>query len=264
MTSAAMARELAHDEKKQEKWGLYNLQALAFAKEGKFARAQQLFRAAYDAAMRENLAEKADGILIDEANAEIEGGMTAAARATLHRVRPQTLSSPQTALLEAELGDTAVAERTLSANSASLGSDTLMTYVYEPQTRAAIALNQKKPRQAMEALQEAADYDFAAGFAIITARAEAYTMAVEPEKAAAEYKKILDHAGVDPVSALFPLAWLGLARAESQMGHTEQSRVDYEKLFSLWSQADADLPAFVAARREYKAIVAPHPAALKQ
>jgi tetratricopeptide (TPR) repeat protein len=139
-----------------------------------------------------------------------------------------------------------------------------MTYVYQPQTRAATALNQKKPQQAIQGLQPAADYDFAAGFALITERADAYRMAGQPEKAAIEYRKILDHAGVDPVSALFPLAWLGLARAESQMGHIEQSRADYEKLFGLWSQADADLPLLVAARREYKGIIESHPLATKR
>jgi hypothetical protein len=42
------------------------------------------------------------------------------------------------------------------------------------------------------------------------------------------------------------------------MGRIEQSRADYEKLFGLWSQADADLPLLVAARKEYKNILSTH------
>jgi hypothetical protein len=59
---------------------------------------------------------------------------------------------------------------------------------------------------------------------VIAERGEAYLMAKQPEKAAVEYRKILDHPGVDPVSPLFPLAWLGLARAEFQAGHIDQSK----------------------------------------
>jgi tetratricopeptide (TPR) repeat protein len=129
-----------------------------------------------------------------------------------------------------------------------------MTYVYGPRIRAQIALHQAKPSQAILELQPVAKYDFAAGFAGIAERGEAYLMASEPEKAAMEYRKIIDHPGVDPVSPLIPLAYLGLARAESQAGLVEQSRASYEKLFEQWKEADADLPALLIARREYASL----------
>ena len=91
---------------------------------------------------------------------------------------------------------------------------------------------------------------------MIAERAKAYLMAGRPENAAIEDRKILDHPGVDPVSPLFPLAWLELARAESQMGHVEQSRADYERLFGIWSEADADLPVLLTARKEFANLIA--------
>ena len=147
------AAEVAGGESKPGQWDLYDLQALASAKDGRYKHAEELFRVAYGAAMRENLREKADDILIDEAHAEFEGGMSAAARATLQRVRQPPLSGPDAPFLEAELGDTPLAQRVLAAHSSLSDSDTLMTYVYGPQTRAAIALNQAKPLQAITELQ---------------------------------------------------------------------------------------------------------------
>jgi tetratricopeptide (TPR) repeat protein len=210
-----------------------------------------LFHAAYAAALRENLPEKADDILIDEASADFDCGMTAAARAVLQRVSPQHADNPEAAFLHAALGDAASAERALAARGGADSSDTLMTYVHGPRIRAEIALNAGKPLQAIEELQPALDYDFAEGFGIMAERGEAYMKAKQPEKAMIEYQKILDHPGVDPVSPLFPLALLGKARAESQAGRVAESRADYEKLFAQWRDADADLPVLQDARREY-------------
>ena len=49
----------------------------------------------------------------------------------------------------------------------------------------------------------------------MTERGESYLMAKEPEQAAMEYRKILDHPGVVTLQlrALLPFARVGLARA---------------------------------------------------
>jgi ABC-2 type transport system permease protein len=44
----------------------------------------------------------------------------------------------------------------------------------------------------------------------------------------AEFQKIIDHRGVVAVSALYPLAHLGLARAAALVGDTAKSRKAYE------------------------------------
>jgi DNA-binding winged helix-turn-helix (wHTH) protein/tetratricopeptide (TPR) repeat protein len=254
---AAMARQVAEIQGKPGQWNLLDLQALASAKEGKYQNAEKLFRAAYAAAMSENLPEKADDILIDEASAEVDGGMTSAARATLLRVSQRHPENPEALFLHAELDGTAPPEGALADREHLTASNTLLTYVDGPRIRAEIALKQARPQQAIAELEPAADYDFAAGFEVIAERAEAFLMAKQPEKAAVEYKRILDHPGVDPVSPLFPLAWLGLAQADRQAGRVERSRVDYEQLFQLWSAADPDLPVLVDARRQYASLRMP-------
>ncbi len=76
--------------------------------------------------------------------------------------------------------------------------------------------------------------------------------------AAAEFRRILDHRGVSPVSPLYPLAHLGLARAYALSGDTAKSRRFYQDFFALWKPgkpgfagADPDIPVLREARAEY-------------
>ena len=71
-------------------------------------------------------------------------------------------------------------------------------------------------------------------------------------EAAAEFKKITDHRGVDPFSPLHVLAHLGLGRAAAISGDTAAARKSYQDFFALWKDADADLPPLVQAKKEYE------------
>jgi eukaryotic-like serine/threonine-protein kinase len=250
----AMSHEIDWSQGKASKWDFLTLQAFAAASEGKFKHAEELFDAAYDAAVGEDLPETAEDILIDRASAEFDSGRPAVAEATLSRVKHSRAGDPDLGFLKAELGDISFAELALATHRRQAHPGILVTYLYGPRIRAEIALEEAKPVEAIADLGPAADYDLAGGFTVITERGEAYLRANEPDKAAAEYKKILDHGGVDPVSPLRPLARLELARAESQAGHTRESQEDYEKLFDQWKEADADLPVLLTARKEYAAL----------
>jgi tetratricopeptide (TPR) repeat protein len=115
-------------------------------------------------------------------------------------------------------------------------------------------LQHGKPQNAIAELTPAEEYEFADGFSTVNERAEALLRARQFDRAAEEYHKILDHRGVDPVSPLFPLAYLGLARAELQGGHSAESRAEYEKFFAAWREADPDLNPLQTARKEYAAL----------
>ena len=65
---------------------------------------------------------------------------------------------------------------------------------------------------------------------------------------------ILDHAGVDPVSPLYSLAFVGLARADAALGKRDESRRAYATFLDLWKDADRDVPLLRAALREYAMI----------
>lgn len=66
-----------------------------------------------------------------------------------------------------------------------------------------------------------------------------------------EFKKILDNPGIDCTSALYPLAYLGTARAYAMENKKIESRQEYEALFNRWKDADADLPILRQAKQEY-------------
>ena len=76
-----------------------------------------------------------------------------------------------------------------------------------------------------------------------------------PAEAGAAFEKILANRSVDPTSPLYPLSYLGLARASTLSGDTARARRAYEELLAIWIQADPDLPALVAARAEYAALM---------
>ena len=71
-------------------------------------------------------------------------------------------------------------------------------------------------------------------------------------EAAAEFRTIIDHPYIDPLSPEHALARLGLGRALKITGDTAGARKAYQDFFALWKDADANLPALAQARKEYE------------
>jgi len=71
-------------------------------------------------------------------------------------------------------------------------------------------------------------------------------------EAAAEFQKIVGTRSWAPMSPLYPLAHLGLARATALQGDTAKARKVYEDCFTLWKDADADIPVLIEAKKEYE------------
>ncbi len=51
-----------------------------------------------------------------------------------------------------------------------------------------------------------------------------------------------------------PLARVGLARAHVLQGDTAKARAAYEDFFTIWKDADPDIPILVQAKAEYAAL----------
>jgi Tfp pilus assembly protein PilF len=68
--------------------------------------------------------------------------------------------------------------------------------------------------------------------------------------AATEFQKILDHRG-NPLEPRQALSHLGLARAYALSGDTTKSRTAYQDFFSIWKDADPDIPILKQAKAEY-------------
>ncbi|MGB9468363.1 MAG: hypothetical protein WBQ59_03355, partial [Candidatus Acidiferrum sp.] len=71
------------------------------------------------------------------------------------------------------------------------------------------------------------------------------------QEAAAEFKAVLGHQGVDPTALEWLLAHLGLGRAYALQGDTAKAKAAYQDFLTLWKDADPDIPILIAAKAEY-------------
>jgi hypothetical protein len=69
--------------------------------------------------------------------------------------------------------------------------------------------------------------------------------------AASEFQKILDHRGIVTNFVLGALAHLQLGRAYAIERESAKAKSAYQDFFSLWKDADPDIPVLKQARAEY-------------
>jgi hypothetical protein len=131
-------------------------------------------------------------------------------------------------------------------------SATLTTLISIPIAEAAEALRRNDPKRVVALLEPVKPYDRAsrASFWPEYLRGQAFLRLKDGQSAAAEFKSILGHRGEDPTSSVYPLARLGLARAQAIAGDTGNARQTYEAFLSSWSDADAGLLPVAEARSE--------------
>ena len=130
--------------------------------------------------------------------------------------------------------------------------DTLVNQVWLPEIKAAIQLRRNNPQAALELLETTRRYEAAAGFSSQILRSMVYVKLGQGAQAVAEARRILDHRGQGPLSSLWPLAHLALARAAAMQGDTVQARQSYQDFFTLWKDADQDLAILIEAKREFE------------
>jgi tetratricopeptide (TPR) repeat protein len=148
-------------------------------------------------------------------------------------------------------GDEPRGQAVIREISKQFPESTAVSSIALPEVVGALALHRLKPQEAIDALQISKRYEAAAGFRPQYLRALAYLQLRSADDAAAEFQKILDHRGQAPLSVLYPLAQLGLARSAALGGYVVRARKAYETLFAEWKDADRDLPPLQAAKQEY-------------
>ena len=156
--------------------------------------------------------------------------------------------------------------------------DTLLNEYWLPTIRAAVEFSRGNPSRAIELLRPVTAYELAAPYVPevpllpVYVRGEAYLAIRQGNNAAAEFQKILDHPGIVLNCPLGALAHLGLGRAyavEAGVGagivpakvHPEaaplqpealaKARAAYQDFFTLWKDADPDIPVLKQAKAEY-------------
>jgi serine/threonine protein kinase/tetratricopeptide (TPR) repeat protein len=168
----------------------------------------------------------------------------------------RTSSSLRAAALALALcGDPGQAQSLANEYAKLLPVDTIAKAMYLPAISAAIANQRGNYDQAIELLQIARRYEAADGtFLVHYLRGQAFLGRHSGAEAAAEFQYILDHKGISPFSLFRPLAQLGVARAVTIQGDNAKARQAYDEFFSLWKDADPDLPILIEAKKEYQKV----------
>jgi eukaryotic-like serine/threonine-protein kinase len=138
--------------------------------------------------------------------------------------------------------------------------DTVVGFNYLPTLRAQLALNvPNNGAKAVEALAVATPYELGVpgsntlrtNMYPVYVRGEALLASHQGAAAAVEFQKILDWPGLIVNEPIGPLAHLGLARAYAMAGDAAKSRAAYNDFFSIWKDADPNIPVLLQAKSEY-------------
>jgi eukaryotic-like serine/threonine-protein kinase len=158
------------------------------------------------------------------------------------------------ALAFALAGDAAKAQDLIAELEQKHSKDTMVNQVWLPQIKAAIELRRNNAHAALELLEATRRYEAAAALSPQTLRSMILLKLGQGAQAAAEARRILDHRGQGPLSSLWPLAHLTLARASAMQGDTAQARKSYQDLFTLWKDADPEVALLIEAKREFEKV----------
>jgi serine/threonine protein kinase/tetratricopeptide (TPR) repeat protein len=239
---------------------------------GHLDKARELTKRALDSAVRVDNKEGGAIYLANAALQEAAYGNAAGARRSAAEALKLAPTSPgagsEAALVFAMTGDTARAESWARDLGKRFPLDTQMQSLWLPTIHAQLALDQKNPALALNALQAASPLELAqipfvnniSCLYHVYVRGEAYLAAGQGTAAAVEFQKILDHSGIVWNCWTGALAHLGLARANALQARTspgadaDAARVRalaaYKDFLTLWKDADPDIPILKQAKAE--------------
>jgi len=263
----AFAEHDAAKIKSEGEWGLTHGSAheslddlgFAAASGGKLREAGDDFSRARAEALRDGATDFANGVVVDQAIAQIRLEEMRGAAETLKLLKgyegqlgSDASTQADVAMLKAELGDVAPGQHLLATLGDGGGTkETILVYCKLPLLRALLALKEHKPAEAVQLLEPALPYEMR-GFEVPYLRARAETEAGMLDAAAADYRLILANEGVDPISPMYSLAHLRLGRVLALEKEPDEARKEYRAFFEAWKDADAELKLLVEARHEFE------------
>ena len=244
-----------------EKWPMQSLdiQAQSAAYFGRLREARELLRRLAVSARQSNHEELGSLVEVSAAESEALFGNLDIARNKVREAlaRSNTRDIEGVGALTLALAHDETGARALANDLARrFPQSTLVQTSYLPCVRAQLALNHKDTQKAIEDLQMSSPNELGSPMGSdpllrIYLRGQAYLMARNASKAAAEFQKILDHRGIVLNSPTGALARLQIARAYALQGDTEKARAAYQDFINLWKDADSDIPILKQGKAEY-------------
>ncbi len=250
---AAMQRQIDWTKGRPEEAAALSWQAETARFLGQRTKAREFAHRGIGGALRYNLKGIAANWMADYAMNEAYYGECPSARdrmASALALAPSLNVRVNSAFVYAFCGDAARAQAIVSDAAKQAPDDTLLNALALPALRAIIELRRGDGAQAVELLQPALPYE-RGKIEITYLRGMAYLRAQNGQQAAAEFQKVLDQRGAAGLSDLYPLSYLGLARARVLTGDTAGARKAYQDFLALWKDADPDIPILKEAKAEY-------------
>lgn len=270
--ASAMQRQVDRVAATPAEPGMLSMQSVSAAYAGRVREARDLTKRAIELARGQDLEEGASLYAAGEALWEAAYGNCAESKQAA--TRSLALSRGRYALswnaLAAGIcGDSSLAGRLADEMVLRFPQDSFFKASWLPMIDAALSLHRRLPAAALERLQTTARVELGTNASLWPAylRGLAYLDQGAGAEARLEFKKILDNKGVllpkdfNPAAiTLYPLAYLGSARAAARAGDDDGTRSAYEALLALWHDGDADIAIVRAARHEYRQLKFAHPA----
>ena len=227
---------------------------------GRMTKAREFSRRAVDSAVRADSKETAGLWQANVALREAELGNIGAAKQAV--AAAQGLSSGRdvkmvAALTLARCGDAPSAKTLMDELKKNYPNNTMMKVYWLPTISAALELSRNNPSQAIVDLEPAAPYEAGQTQSYVNyvypayVRGQAYLMERKGLAAAAEFQKLLDYRGLVGNFITGALVRLQLGRAYAAVGDTGKAQAAYQEFFTLWKDADPDIPILKQAKAEY-------------
>ena len=255
---AAMNKELSEGKETEHEAFLLARKTAAEMALGKVSFAQNSLREAETSALRNGMKEFAAVITAQAGKRVAAYGDCSSAKtqtaASLARI-PDGENRRFAALALAQCGD-GTAKKLLEAEAKARPQDSVVQGVFVPLIDALNSLQKGDGSAAVAILEPARRYEHAttppnAPYWILYTRGKAHLQLKEPDKAAAEFQRILDFRGRDATSELIPMAQLHLARAYAMQNDSVKARTAYQDFLAMWKDADPDIPILKEAKAEY-------------
>jgi hypothetical protein len=137
----------------------------------------------------------------------------------------------------------------MSKLASAYPNDPILNYVYFRSCRAVLDLNAHQPQKALGDLEGTEPYDLVSCCEYLRGLADLDLH--DGAGAIAAFKKATRYRGAAVINVAqdYGQATLGLARAYTMTGDSAAARESYQNLFTIWKNADTDLPQLVVARR---------------
>jgi DNA-binding winged helix-turn-helix (wHTH) protein/tetratricopeptide (TPR) repeat protein len=260
--AAGMEREAAGVEKKagyQDQMLNYESDTALYG--GQLGKARILARRAVESAKKDDEKEAAAIYAAQAAVREALVGNADSAKQQAQAVLASSRGKDAEALSAIALaiaGDSRQAERLADDLAQRFAEDTIVQFTYLPTIHAAGMLRGGARTSVTDSLAAGTPYELGGNLLTLNfilypiyVRGEAYLAAKNGAAAAAEFHKILDHPGAVRTEPIGALAHLQLGRAYLLSGDQEKAKSSYQEFFTLWKDADSDIPVLKQAKAEY-------------